>query len=84
METIIEGKSYNIRPLTRGEIKQLRKKGLELANLSQDKADDAIDAVIGLVLPDRVDEIDGLSNTVALGIFKNVVELTYGGRAEKN
>jgi len=85
MEKEVGGKKFDIRPLKRGEVKTLRKKGFNLANLSLENADDAIDEVIEMICKDRLPDIDGLANTDALELFKSIIDLTYGrGEAEKN
>ncbi len=79
------GKSFEIRPLKRGEIKTLRGKGFNLTNLQQDQADEVIDEVIAIVLPDQVSEVDELPNSAVMDLFKEIVNATYGiGEAAKN
>ncbi len=84
MEKEINGIPFEIRPLTRGEIKSLRKKGLNIMNLSQDLADDAIDEILEMVLRERTAEIDAMPNACTLELCRAIIELTYGGEAEKN
>jgi len=85
MEKIIADKTFEIRSLTRGEIKTLRKQGLNLAALSPDNADEAIDVVLESVLGERIAEIDELPNNVVLDLFKSIIDETFGqGEAAKN
>ena len=78
------GKNFEIRPLTRGELKGLRKKGYNLANLSPESAEDAIDEIFVLVFDERMEEIDALPYAQALELFTSIIDATYGGAAEKN
>lgn len=79
---------YNLRPLTRGEFKKLRKEGLSLAKMDKldpDVAEDLIDRVIDMVMRERAAELDGEANTTTHQVFQRIVELTYGNEAsEKN
>lgn len=85
MKKTVTDKTFDIRPLTRGEIKTLRQRGLNIANLSPDNADDAIDAVLEMALGAQAAEIDGLPNSAALELFKAIVEETYSvGESAKN
>lgn len=83
MEYKIKDHVFNIRPLTRGEIKLLRKKGFNLANLNPETADECMDLVLEMVLGDTSD-LDKLPNPYALELFRKIMDLTYGGEAEKN
>jgi hypothetical protein len=84
MEKRIGDKVFEIRPLTRGELRSLRKSGYNLVALDISNAEDAMDAVLEMVFKDRVNEIYNLPNPDAIEIFKAILELTYGGAAEKN
>jgi len=86
MEKEIDGKKFNIRPLTRGEVKALRKKGYNVGNLSIENADDAADEILEMVCgPEQIREVDALPNDKALELFKAIIDLSYGqGEDEKN
>ncbi len=84
MEKEVSGAKFEIRSLTRGEIKSLRNRGINILNLSQEQVDEVIDEILAMVLPERISEIDALPNATALELFKAIMELTYGGDAEKN
>jgi hypothetical protein len=86
MEKEIGGKKFEIRPLTRGEVKALRKKGYNIGNLSLENADDAADEILELVCgTEQIQEVDKLPNDQALDLFKAIIDLSYGkGDDEKN
>jgi len=86
MEKEIDGKKFEIRPLTRGEVKSLRKKGYNIGNLSLENADDAADEILEMVCgPEQIREVDTLPNDKALELFKAIIDLSYGkGDDEKN
>jgi hypothetical protein len=79
---------YELRGLTRGEFKALRKEGYSLAKMDKmdpDAAEDLIDRVIEMVMGDRAAELDGEPNTATHRVFHRIVEITYGNDAsEKN
>lgn len=83
MEKTIGDKTFEIRPLKRGEIKELRKKGINLAALDPANADDAVDEVMSIVLGDRIEEIDDMDNPDALKLFKEIVDLSYSRPPEE-
>ncbi len=87
MRTVtIDGQDFEIRPLKRKEIKQLKANGFNLAALKAEKADDAMEAVFEMVFD--VDErraIDEMIQSQALKLWKAVLMETYGsGDEEKN
>ena len=86
MEKEIDGKKFNIRPLSRGEVKALRKKGYNIGNLSIENADDAADEILEMVCgAEQIREVDALPNDKALELFKAINDLSYGkGNDEKN
>lgn len=85
MQKTIGGNTFEIRSLTRGEIKKLRQAGFIIANLSPENADDAIDAVLEITFPDRLADIDAMPNNSVLELFKAIMEETYGtGDVAKN
>jgi hypothetical protein len=86
MEKEIDGKKFEIRPLTRGEVKSLRKKGYNIGNLSLENADDAADEILEMVCgPEQIREVYALPNDKALELFKAIIDLSYGqGEDEKN
>lgn len=85
MEKEINGKKFDIRALTRGERKELRKSGFVLANLSPENAEEAMDSVLDTVCAGQLAQVDALPNPDALELFRAIVNLTYGqGAAEKN
>lgn len=76
---------YPPRALTRGEIKLLRKEGIEIVKLVPSDADASIDRVMELVYGEKLDQIDKEPNLATLELFEVIITQTYGGPdAEKN
>jgi hypothetical protein len=85
MEKEIGGKTFDIRPLTRGEVKGLRKRGFSLGNLNMANAEEAMDEVLDLVCSNEIAAVDAMPNDKALDLFRAIIDLTYGrDGAEKN
>ena len=83
MEISINDKTFNIRPLTRGEVKAQKKAGLSIGSLTAENADDYMDAVLNAVLGEEL--VDKLPNPEAVQLYKAIVTATYGrGDDEKN
>lgn len=78
--------TFKVRGLTRGEVKQLRADGYNLANLTLDQAEEAVDAAFDLVFSENeIRIIDALPNRDAMEIWRAVLAETYGsGDEEKN
>lgn len=75
-----EKELYTPRALTRGELKALRKDGLDVASMDENnpvEVDQVVDAVMSMVFGDQVAEIDLEPNTVTLVLFHRIIELTY-------
>lgn len=85
-ETSLElfGRRFQVRPLLRKEVKSLRKKGYSLMVLDPDTAEDALDAVLDLVLSrEELKALDNLPNSAALDIWNEILALTFGSREEE-
>ena len=80
-----EGRQFNIRGLTRGEVKRLRAEyNIELTRITADNAEDALDRVLEMVLSEHeLHELDGLPNRVAMNIWTAALAETYGSRDEE-
>jgi len=79
------GLSLELRSLTRGELKSLRKKGFNLGSLDPTNADEAIDEVINIILgEEETKKADSLPNKNYVDIFGEIIKLTFGGETEKN
>lgn len=70
-----------IRPLTRGEIRQLRDLGFRLTALTRDDVEDAMDATLCFLFPEA--DVDRMSNPEAMELFHTVIDLTYPAPEEK-
>jgi len=83
-EIEINKKSFNVRGLTRGEIKKLRKDGINLVTLTRENADEVVDKVFGLVFDaETVDVIDDMPNSAAMELWQAVLKETYGAWDEE-
>jgi len=67
-----------LRPLTRGEVKDLRKRGIILTKIDPATADEAVDEVLAMVFGEDNPEIDVLANRDALDLFGEIIDLSYG------
>lgn len=83
MEITINDKTFNIRSLTRGEVKAQKKAGLSIGSLTPENADEYMDTVLNTVLGE--DAVDNLPNPDAMKLYKAIITATYGGgEDEKN
>ena len=80
-----DGVQFNVRGLTRGEVKRLRSdNGISLSNITSENAEDALDRVLGIVLSEHEQhELDDLPYRVALDIWTAVLAETFGSRDEE-
>lgn len=79
MSEIID--AINVRGLTRGEIKALRKEGFPLETVGTmddfEKRDEGLDKIFAIASPDA--DPDSLTQGQALELWAKVVAATYGG-----
>lgn len=81
---ITDSKTIEVNALTRGQIKELRKKGFNLMALANEQAEDAMDAALAMVLgADTIDALDGLPYPKTLEVWRAVLIETYGEPAEE-
>ncbi|BBO92051.1 hypothetical protein [Desulfosarcina ovata] len=85
MRTVTLGSNdFDVRPLKRKEVKQLRKDGITLVNLDPAKGEEAMDRVFDMVFtPDQIAVIDELDNPDALKLWSAVLKETYGAQDEE-
>lgn len=80
----------DVRPLKRKEIKELRKKGINLLsiqNIEGEKVDEVIDVVLDLVFPSKEEqkELDELPYSECMNLWRKIIEKTFGSEeVEKN
>jgi hypothetical protein len=80
----IEELNKQARPLTKGEIRGLKKKGLSISTLTPENTDDVIDEVLEIVYG-NIEIFDNLPNPEVTTLFRQIMKLTYGGGTdEKN
>lgn len=84
MRTItIDNNEFEVRPLTRGEVKALRKEGYNLTALNSDVAEEAVDRVFGMIFDEtKIAAIDALPNPEALKLWTGILKETYGAPGE--
>lgn len=82
-EVSIEGKTFNVRPLKRKEIKELKKQGFKMGAIENDQMDDWIDRLIEISLPGQLDEIDDLPPKASYKIFEAILKESFGDKAEE-
>lgn len=79
------GRQFNVRGLTRGEVKRLRaEEEIDLLRITGENAEQALDRVLEMVLSEHeLHELDALPNRVAMDIWTAVLAETYGSRDEE-
>ncbi|MEW6263383.1 MAG: hypothetical protein AB1641_09915 [Thermodesulfobacteriota bacterium] len=81
----LSGQTFAIRPLTRGEVKQLREKGYLSGDLQGEEADLAADVILNVVMGSRALDVDNLPFRDANTIITEILNLTFGNvESEKN
>jgi hypothetical protein len=80
----IDDTDYVLPPLTRGQMKMLKKAGF--SRLTPEDDPDKIDAVVDMALKLALPETnpDDLPCFVGASLFRELIDLTFGGSAEKN
>jgi hypothetical protein len=67
------------RPLTGGQIRELRKNGIMLNNIDPTKLDETVATVIDMALtPDEISELDARPYNRTLAMFSDIIGATYG------
>jgi len=79
------GRQFNVRGLTRREIKELRQVyNINLLKINADNADEVLDRVLDMVVSDHdMHDLDGLPYRVSMDIWSAVLAETYGSRDEE-
>jgi hypothetical protein len=78
------GRKFNVRGLTRAEVKRLAADGIDLTKIDGDNAEQALDAVLEIVLTEHEQhELDGLVYHTSLEIWTAALAETYGNRDEE-
>lgn len=78
------GRQFNVRGLTRGEVKALRADGVDLLDITRTNSEEALDRVLKLVLSDHeYDALDGMLYRVSMDVFEAVLKETFGSRDEE-
>ena len=76
--------TFNVRSLTRGELKELRAAGFNLAALEVANADEAVDLAFELMFSDeQISNIDALDYQDSLKIWNSILSETYGDQGEE-
>jgi hypothetical protein len=67
------------RPLTGGQIRELRADGIMLNNIDPARLDETVAIVIDMALtPDEISELDARPYSQTLAIFSDIIGATYG------
>lgn len=85
MRTItINENNFEIRPLKRKEVKQLRAEGYNLTALALGTGEEAMDRVFAMVFtPEQISIIDELDNPDAIKLWSGILKETYGAPGEE-
>jgi hypothetical protein len=69
----------NARPLTGGQVRELRKNGIMLNNIDPTKLDETVATVIEMAMtPDEIGELDAMPYNRTLAMFSDIIGATYG------
>lgn len=82
-EVTIEGKTFEVRPLKRREVKELRKQGFKMERIDQDKMEDHLDTILEMIFPGRIAELDELAPKHVNHIFEHILKESFGARDEE-
>jgi hypothetical protein len=78
------GRQFNVRGLTRGEVKTLAAEGIYLTKIDADNAELALDRVLEIVLTEHeMHELDDLVYSISLAVWTAALAETYGSRDEE-
>ena len=85
MRTVeIEGRAWEVRGLKRKQVKELKKGGINLADLAPGKADEAMDAVFAKTFSaEDVALIDEMLNADAMRLWVAIIRETFGATEEE-
>lgn len=75
-------KEFNIRPLTRGEIKKLRSEGFDVFSFDGEQSLRNMDPVLDLVFPPPSAKIDALPFPKAADVYRAIIGATLGTEEE--
>lgn len=80
----IDDSAYVLKPLTRGQMKELKAAGF--SRMTPDDDPDRIDAIVDMALKMAIPNVnpDDLPCFVGATLFRDLIDLTFGGNAEKN
>jgi hypothetical protein len=82
-EVTIDGITFQVNPLKRKEIKELKKQGFKMGAIDNDQMDDWIDKLIEISLPGRLPEIDDLPPRASYKIFEAILKESFGDKTEE-
>ncbi len=81
---ISEGKTIEVKALTRGQVKKLREKGFNPISLTKEQAEDAMDETFTMALDaDTITALDDEPYPVSLAVWRAILAETYGAPAEE-
>ncbi|MCP3943226.1 MAG: hypothetical protein GY710_17300 [Desulfobacteraceae bacterium] len=87
MKTIpIDNRNIPVRPLTRGEIKELKEYGFTIFGCAPtlETADESVEKVFNFVLhEDDIKYLDTLPNRNSVAVWKEIIKETYGAEEEE-
>lgn len=80
----IGNKTFEVRGLSRGEVRQVRQAGFNLNVLTLENAEDALDFVFDIVFSKEDNLIlDDLPNSFSMKVWRAVLFETYGSEEEE-
>ena len=83
-EVTYEERTFEVRALKRKEVKELKKDGYVISNLSPANADDCLDRVFSMVFSEEdIKAIDEMPNHAAISLWQDILKETYGAKDEE-
>lgn len=75
----VEGREIKVRAMTRKEVRKLKNAGLHPAQLTPEKSDDALDAVLETVLSkEDLEALEDMPQHSSLKVYQEVLKETFG------
>lgn len=79
---VVDTQSFDIRGLTRREVKQLRADGIDLSGLRPGDAEEVMDRVFAMIGLD-LEQVDGLVYGQVVDLFQDIMKLSFLSEDER-
>ncbi len=83
-EITIDGDIFEVHPLTRGLLRQMRREGMPLDRLPPDKGEEAMDRALAAALsPEQFAATDEMDNPHCIRLFREILRETFSSPDEE-